>query len=338
MAAIFDEDFSFSGFERDYVALNVGPKKFLDISGVSGLDSISDGRGSVFADFDNDGDTDVFLTTVQREAHFLFRNNVGTDNRFLRVELEGRASGRDAFGATVRVKTSQGVLTKLKAGGSGYLSQHDPRLLFGLGADDAAEWVEVEWPSGESQRYERIEAGTVLRLVEGEDRYTTVAERRFSLTDPLSRSETLMAQLGLDGESAFPDIPLRTLDGQQAKLSGVVRPGSRYLVNFWATYCVPCAEEMPELQTLQPKLRARDIEVLGISVDLASADQIPAYLSAYGIRYPIYTTDEESVPRVFPRGEVLIPTSFLLDDRLQVLEVFSGWSPETSRALHALAN
>ncbi len=51
--------FSFSGYERDQLMLNLGEGKFLDISGVSGMDSITDGRGAVFADFDNDGDLDV---------------------------------------------------------------------------------------------------------------------------------------------------------------------------------------------------------------------------------------------------------------------------------------
>ena len=141
MGAIFKAGFSFSGYERDFLALNAGGGKFLNISGVSGVDSISDGRGSVFADLDNDGDLDIFLTAMQREAHYLFRNNVGQRNGFLRVELEGDRGGRDAFGAVVRVKTSAGILTKVKAGGSGYLSQWDPRLTFGLGAASHAEWV-----------------------------------------------------------------------------------------------------------------------------------------------------------------------------------------------------
>ncbi|MFB3095508.1 MAG: FG-GAP repeat domain-containing protein, partial [Candidatus Acidiferrales bacterium] len=59
---IFEEGFSFSGYERDLLSLNLGGKKFLDISGISGIDSVTDGRGSVFADFDNDGDLDVFRT------------------------------------------------------------------------------------------------------------------------------------------------------------------------------------------------------------------------------------------------------------------------------------
>ena len=117
MGAIFKKGFSFSGYERDLVALNLGQGKFLNISGISGLDSISDGRGSVFADLDNDGDLDILLTTAQGEAHYLFRNNVGSRNRSIRVTLIGPPNGRDAFGAVVRVKSSAGVQTKLKAGG-----------------------------------------------------------------------------------------------------------------------------------------------------------------------------------------------------------------------------
>src|SRR5215467_3100329 len=106
--------------------MNIGGKKFMDISGVSGIDSITDGRAAVFADFDNDGDEDVFLTTI-----LLFRNNVGQDSHWLRILLEGgKETGRDAYGSVVRVKTSAGTLTKVKAGGSGFLSQNDPRLLF----------------------------------------------------------------------------------------------------------------------------------------------------------------------------------------------------------------
>src|SRR5829696_9950903 len=141
---MFGQGFSFSGYERDPPYLNLGGKKFTDISGVSGIDSITDGRAGVFADFDNDGDLDVFVTTIQGQAHLLFRNNVGQENNWLRVALEGSgktAGGRDAFGAVVRVKTSQGTLTKIKSGGSGFVSQHDPRLLFGLGGDERAQEV-----------------------------------------------------------------------------------------------------------------------------------------------------------------------------------------------------
>ncbi|MCH7476897.1 MAG: ASPIC/UnbV domain-containing protein [SAR324 cluster bacterium] len=108
---------------------------------------MSDGRGAVYADFDDDGDLDIFLTTIQGAAHLLFRNNIGQDSNWLRVTLDGTDSGRDAYGTIVRCKTSAGIQTQIKAGGQGYLSQHDPRLLFGLGTDARAEWIEVTSPA-----------------------------------------------------------------------------------------------------------------------------------------------------------------------------------------------
>ena len=151
--------FSFSGYERDLVCLNRGDGTFLDISGVSGADSVTDGRAAVFLDYDDDGDTDIFLRAMHGPARLLFRNDLGHTRRFLRVALEGTRSGRDAFGAVVRVKTAAGTLTRLKSGGAGFLAQHDPRLLFGLGDSDRAEWVEVTWPSGQRQRMKNVPAG-----------------------------------------------------------------------------------------------------------------------------------------------------------------------------------
>jgi len=117
MRLLFNEGFSFSGYERNHLFLNLEGKGFKDISGVSGIDSISDGRAAVTADFDNDGDLDILVTTIQGEGHLLFRNNVGHNNHFIRIALEGRASGKDAFGAIVRLKTDQGILTRVKSGG-----------------------------------------------------------------------------------------------------------------------------------------------------------------------------------------------------------------------------
>ena len=108
MALLFEEGLSFSGFERDALFLNRGGEPVPGHLRVSGIDSISDGRSAVTVDLDNDGDLDIFLTTIQGEGHLLFRNNVGQDKGFIRVELEGTKSGKDAFGAQVRVKTPPG--------------------------------------------------------------------------------------------------------------------------------------------------------------------------------------------------------------------------------------
>lgn len=337
LGAIFRQGFSFSGFERDLLCLNLGDKKYLDISGISGADSILDGRGSAFADLDNDGDLDVLLKTLQGEGHQLFRNNVGAKNGFLRVALEGARSGRDAFGAVVRVATSAGTLTKIKTGGSGYLSTNDPRLVFGLGADARVESVEVTWPSGAVQRLGPFAAGTSLRIVEGREEPLLVAERRFRLAEPLSREETVLARLGLHKGDRFPEVALRRPAGGEARLDALLARGRRTLVNLWATWCVPCAKEMPELDRLAPALRDRGVDVVGVSVDVETRDRVPAYLAERKIGYPIYVADEATVRRLFPRGEVAVPVSLLLDGNGRVLTAFAGWSRETEAALREMA-
>ena len=338
MDTIFKEGFSFSGFERDMVSLNLDGKSYLDISGVSGLDSVSDGRGSLFADFDNDGDLDVFLTAVQREAHYLFRNNVGSKNNSLRIELEGTTAGRDAYGSVVRVKSSAGTLTKLKSGGSGFLSQSDPRLLFGMGQDTIAEWVEVTWAGGAVERYENVEVGQTLHLVEGRNEVASVTDKRFSLVDPASERDTLLSKYAFAIGQNFPDLELATLSGEAVRINELLKPGKRLLVNLWATYCVPCAEEMPELQRLYPELQRAGIELAGISIDLDPAAVVPDYIAAIGVEYPIFSGGETSIPAMFSGEEALVPSSFLLDETGRVVDIFIGWTVASREGVHALVD
>jgi hypothetical protein len=173
---------SFAGYERDTLYLNLANKRFLDISGVSGIDSPSDGRAAVYADFDNDGAMDIFVTTLS--GNLLFHNEVGAAAAHLRISLEGTRSGRDAFGAIVRVQSAAGIQAKVKSGGEGHLSQHDPRLLFGLGSASEAAWVEVRWPSGLVQRFEHVPANRSVKLTEGSPRLAIVNERRVSEPRP----------------------------------------------------------------------------------------------------------------------------------------------------------
>ena len=224
---IFDQGFSFSGYERDSLFMNREGKKYYDIGGASGIDSITDGRAAVFADFDNDGDYDIFLTTIQGPSHLLFRNNVGQDNHWLRIILEGgREVGRDAFGSVVRVKTSAGTLTKVKAGGSGFLSQHDPRLLFGLGQDEKAQSVEVTWPNGKVESFSGdANAKTTLLLRQNTGKAELVAVAKTSLPDPPTKAQLLASSLKIKLGEPMPDLALQTLDGKTLRLLGVPPEG-----------------------------------------------------------------------------------------------------------------
>ncbi len=334
---LFREGFSFSGYERDRLSLNLGTKKFFDVSGVSGVNSITDGRGAVFADLDNDGDHDIFLTSIQGTSHLLFRNNVGDQNGFLRIVLTGSESGKDALGAIVRVKTSAGILTKTKSGGSGYLSQHDPRLLFGLGDDSHAEWVEVTWPSGRRQRIDDVPAGRTLQIVEGEAAPTAIVVESTALPNPLSAEEAFLAKLKVGVGLRFPDEDVTALDGRSIQLSEAIPTGRKVLVNLWATYCIPCATEIPQLQNVYGRLRSNQVEIIGLSIDTAGLDVVREYLDQRRVEYPVYVADSRLVERIYATAEVFIPLSFILDERGVIEEIHSGWSKDARESVERLA-
>jgi peroxiredoxin len=321
---LFAKGFSFSGYERDLFCLNLGRGKYLDVSGASGIDSITDGRGAVFGDFDDDGDVDVFLTTIQGPARLLFRNNVGSRRGYLRFALEGTKSGREAWGAVVRVATSAGTLTKVKACGSGYLSQSDPRLLFGLGEDASARWAEVVWPSGLRQRFGPLPARTSWKLVEGEPEPRRVEERGFSLPDPLGRT---VPGVKLRPGDRFPDFRAVSLDGSETSLASALRPGRPTLVNFWATWCVRCRGEIPELVRLRDRIGAERLEVVGLSVDEpGEIARVREYVKERSIPYPVLLANTESIRSIYGGDRVAVPLSFLLDGEGTVIGSFDAWS------------
>jgi len=336
---IFDQGFSFSGYERDALFLNLNGKKFLDISGVSGIDSITDGRAAVFADFDNDGDYDVFLTTIQGQSHLLFRNNVGQDNHWLRIVLEGgKEIGRDAYGSVVRVKTSAGTLTKIKAGGSGFLSQHDPRLLFGLGRDDRAQSIEVTWPNGKVENFlGDAVAGATLLLREGAGKTEPLSVPSAKLPDPLTPEDMATRSLKIRAGQSMPGLLLKTLDGRAVPSSGLLKPGRKLLVNFWATWCVPCATEMPQLERMRGALTANGIDLIGVSVDADPEAKIGEFAARMGAQYPIFGGGVPVIEKVFEGDQLAVPLSVLLDDHGRVLQIISGFSANTHKKFTDLA-
>jgi thiol-disulfide isomerase/thioredoxin len=328
---MFQQGFSFSGYERDGLFLNQGGKKFLDISGASGIDSITDGRAAVFTDFDNDGDYDVFLTTLQGPAHLLFRNNVGQDNHWLRIVLEGdKTVGRDAYGSVVRVRTTAGTLTKVKAGGSGYLAQSDPRLLFGLGKDERAESVEVTWPNGDVEPF-RAEAtsGSTLLLRKGTSEAQRLEVVSAKLPDPISREESFQQLLKLRIGQPLPDLRVQSVNGQSVPLRSVLRPGHRTLINVWATWCAPCRKEMPELERLRPALAMQGVDLIGLNVDADSKTDIAGTAKRFGAGYPIYVGGAPALENLFATDEASVPFSIVVDDKGNVVDLISGWSDAT---------
>lgn len=336
---MFGEGFSFSGYERDVLFLGLDGRSFLDISGVSGADSVLDGRAGVFADFDNDGDLDVFITNIQSDAHQLFRNNVGQDSGFVRVIVDGGARyGRDAFGTVVRARRGPRTLTKIKTGGSGYLSQHDPRLLFGLAAGDSLRSLDVTWPDGRIEHFEGpFRAGSTVRIQPGAARARPMTLTQGRLPDPLDKNEAAAQNLTIRRGHRLPEFVVARPEGGSAPFHTMLRPGRRTLVNVWATWCGPCLKEMRELESLRRSLAVGGIDIVGLNVDTDGGRDIHGFVRRTGARYSIALGGVAAVAALYRTDDLTVPLSVLLDAEGRVEEVFSGWSGAVRSRLLELA-
>jgi enediyne biosynthesis protein E4 len=145
--------------------------KFEDVSKQSGpvFEMLRAARGAAFGDLDNDGNMDVVVNCNNGEAVVL-RNQGGTRNHWLLLNLSGTASNRDGIGAKVRLVTASGFEQHALVSTAGsYLSASDRRVHFGLGTDETVRLLEISWPSGVTQRLENVGADRKLNIEEPKD-------------------------------------------------------------------------------------------------------------------------------------------------------------------------
>ena len=128
-----------------------------------GQDSVS--RGTLFGDYDNDGDTDLLVTQLNGKVALL-RNENRTANTYLRLKLIGTRSNRDGIGARVTLTLGTESQTREVRRGYSYLSSNDPRLLFGLGARTLVDKLQIRWQSGVVQTLENLAVNRELVVTE----------------------------------------------------------------------------------------------------------------------------------------------------------------------------
>ena len=143
--------------------------RFADVSGAAGLTRLppKSSRGAAACDYDNDGDLDLVVLAID-DTLTLLRNNGGNSGQWLQLRLVGRPGNRSAIGAKVKVVTGDGILHRRVRSGGNYLSHNDLRLHFGLGKSEQVDRIEIDWPGGGRETLEKIEAGRILTIIEGE--------------------------------------------------------------------------------------------------------------------------------------------------------------------------
>lgn len=117
--------------------------------------------------------------------------------------------------------------------------------------------------------------------------------------------------VGLEVEERAPSFELTTLDGE--KISSDDLKGKKVLLNFWATWCPPCKEEMPDMQKLYEEYKDEDVVVVGVNVTSTekNREDVEKFVKEYQLAFPILMDEIGEVTHQF---EILsFPTTYFID-------------------------
>ena len=247
---------SLSGNERNKLFMNSAGKSFSDMSGISGLDNIGDGRGFALFDYNRDGRQDIALVNANAPLFNLYRNAMKNHGNVIAVRFEGShnaaspsrgQTNRDGFGATIIAEITNGpTLKREHRCGEGFSAQNSKTMLIGIGSAESVSRLTVRWPSSRQvYTLENAAAGALITV-------------RESSTKPFETSTYL---------KSLP-VPDRQAERPTISFAGPAKPGSKLrLYITTATWCEACLRHLPQINAMTKLLAADGIEVLAIPID-----------------------------------------------------------------------
>lgn len=106
-----------------------------------------------------------------------------------------------------------------------------------------------------------------------------------------------------------PDVIVNSLDGKPLKLSDL--KGKVVLLNFWATWCPPCREEIPSMVKLNKLMAGKPFQMVAISIDEGGKPAIESYFQTSGMTLPAYTDPDNRAAKAY--GITGVPESYIID-------------------------
>ena len=156
---------------------------------------------------------------------------------------------------------------------------------------------------------------------------------------PLTHAATLKPAPGIaipDPPVEAPDFALPTLRDEEIRLADL--RNKVVLINFWATWCGPCRDEMPAMEQLWNRFKDDGFAILAISLDKGSRKRIETFIRKSGLTYPILLDPEEGVSKRY--NLVGLPGSYLIGRDGKIRGKIAGpidWtSPETTSFIESL--
>jgi peroxiredoxin len=127
-----------------------------------------------------------------------------------------------------------------------------------------------------------------------------------------------------------PDFALRSSSGTNMRLSD--QRGQVVMVNFWATWCGPCREELPLLNRLYEKYQAAGFTLLGVNVDSSTKEAL-GMAKRLGVQFPVLFDDRKEASRLY--GLESMPWTALIDRNGKVRYVHAGYKPGYEKTYEA---
>lgn len=339
---------SLSGRERNCCFMNTRGPRFADVSFVTGLDHIDDGRAIAICDWDHDGDLDLWLSNRTGPRIRFLRNDLPTDNDFVAVRLIGdpnRQCNRDAVGARVELHlyhpdgSSTQQIQTLYAG-DGFLSQSSKWIHFGIQAGTNIQQIIVRWPNGRDvETFTGLSANRRYRILQGTRRAETVDQRGSLASLVVANTEVPessdQARLRFSLPVEIAPLEYHDLDGNVVKLEPPYEADT--LLTLWASWCKPCVDELRDLAAHENQLNAAGVKIIALNVEGIESDPLKPgrakeLLTELGFNHSAGIADSVLVRNLdsllsdayYGHRRLPLPTSFLIDRHGRLTVVYKG--------------
>jgi thiol-disulfide isomerase/thioredoxin len=151
-----------------------------------------------------------------------------------------------------------------------------------------------------------------------------------------SKKETATGDSEVKEKKPAPEITVTSLTNVPLKLSAL--KGKVVLLNFWATWCPPCREEIPSMMKLNSAMAGKPFQMVAVSIDEGGVPEIESFFKSSGFSLPAYTDPGGAAVKIY--GITGVPESFIIDKNGILVKKVIGplaWdSPETITYIEGL--
>jgi len=130
--------------------------------------------------------------------------------------------------------------------------------------------------------------------------------------------------------TALPEINLQDLDGK--KIAADELKGNILLLDFWATWCVPCLAEIPSFNNLQQKYGDKGLKVIGVTMASGDAKEVKPFVARSKMQYTVLMGDDD---QTYDFNIVGFPTTILVTKDMKIYRRYVGTSPRKSTQIEA---